>query len=170
MIGLKMNASLNAQINAEYYSAYLYLSMSAWLSSQSLNGFASWMRAQAQEEMSHGSKMYDYLLERGGTIELSSIEKPKTSWNSPEEVMAEVVDHESKVTGLINGLVDVAIAEKDHAANIFLQWFVEEQVEEEASVGDVYEKMKRVANDNAAIYALDLELSKRVYIPTTEAK
>lgn len=163
MISDKMNSAFNAQINAEMFSAYLYLSMSAWLGSKSLSGFSSWMRAQAQEEMFHATKMYDYLIERGGTVELEVIEKPQTTWESPEAIMAEVVEHEAKVTGLINDLVDVAIAERDHAANIFLQWYVAEQVEEEASVGDVYEKMKRVAQDNPGIFSLDMELGKRVF-------
>lgn len=165
MISDKMNSAFNAQINAEMFSAYLYLSMSAWLGSKSLSGFSSWMRAQSQEEMFHATKMYDYLIERGGTVELEVIEKPQTTWDSPEAIMAEVVDHEAKVTGLINDLVDVAIAERDHAANIFLQWFVSEQVEEEASVGDVYEKMKRVAGDNPGVFSLDMELAKRVFTP-----
>lgn len=163
MISDKMNSAFNAQINAEMFSAYLYLSMSAWLGSKSLSGFSSWMRAQAQEEMFHATKMYDYLIERGGTVELEVIEKPQTTWESPKAIMAEVVEHEAKVTGLINDLVDVAIAERDHAANIFLQWYVAEQVEEEASVGDVYEKMKRVAQDNPGIFSLDMELGKRVF-------
>lgn len=165
MISEKMNSAFNAQINAEMFSAYLYFSMSAWLGSKSLAGFSSWMRAQAQEEMFHATKMYDYLIERGGTVELEVIDKPRTTWESPEEIMAELVDHEAKVTGLINDLVDVAIAERDHAANIFLQWYVAEQVEEEASVGDAYEKMKRVANDNPGIFTLDMELGKRVFTP-----
>ncbi|MGL1932489.1 MAG: ferritin [Desulfotalea sp.] len=164
MINPKMNDAINAQINAEYYSAYLYLSMSAWLSGENLNGFATWMKAQCQEELFHGSKMYDYLIERGGTVTLDVIEKPQTSWSSVEDVTAGVVAHELKVTGAINDLVDLAIAERDHAANIFLQWFVEEQVEEEASVSDVYEKVKRVMNDSAALYSLDVELGKRVFV------
>lgn len=168
MISEKMNSAFNAQINAEMFSAYLYLSMSAWLGSKSLSGFSSWMRAQAQEEMFHATKMYDYLIERGGTVELEVIDKPQTSWESPEAIMAEVVEHEAKVTGLINDLVDVAIAERDHAANIFLQWYVSEQVEEEASVGDVYEKMKRVAQDNPGLFSLDMELAKRVFVAPTE--
>lgn len=167
MISKKMNKAFNAQINAEMFSSYLYLSMSAWLAEKSLSGFATWMRAQAQEELFHATKMYDYVIERGGTIKLESIDKPKSSWQSPDDVIKDVVAHEAHVTGLINDLVDIALDERDHAANIFLQWFVEEQVEEEASVGDVYEKMKLISGDSAGLFTLDMELGKRVFVPPT---
>lgn len=170
MISKKMNKAVNAQINAEMFSSYLYLSMSAWLAEKSLSGFAGWMRAQAQEELFHATKMYDYLIERGGSVKLEAIGRPKGSWESPEDVIKDVVAHEEKVTGLINDLVDVALSERDHAANIFLQWFVEEQVEEEASVGDVYEKMKMIRGDSAGLFALDMELGKRVFVPPANGK
>lgn len=169
MISKKMNKAFNAQINAEMFSSYLYLSMSAWLAEKSLSGFATWMRAQAQEELFHATKMYDYLIERGGSIKLEAIDKPKGSWDSPEDVIKDVVAHEAHVTALINNLVDVALDERDHAANIFLQWFIEEQVEEEASVGDVYEKIKLISGDSAGLFALDMELAKRVFVPPTNA-
>ncbi len=165
MISKKMNKAFNAQINAELFSSYLYLSMSAWLAEKSLSGFATWMRAQAQEELFHATKMYDYLIERGGSIKLEAIDKPQASWDSPEDVVKEVVEHEAHVTSLINDLVDVALDERDHAANIFLQWFVEEQVEEEASVGDVYEKMKLAKGHSGSLFTLDMELGKRVFVP-----
>ena len=167
MISKKMNESINEQINAEMFSSYLYLSMSAWLGQKSLDGFASWMRAQAQEELFHATKMYDYLIERGGVVELGAIEKPKCDWKSTLEVLEDVVAHEEKVTGLINDLVDVAMDERDHAANIFLQWYVSEQVEEEASVGAVLERMKLIDGHSAGLFSLDMELSKRVYVPPT---
>lgn len=163
MISKKMNDALNEQVNAEMFSSYLYLSMSAWCSERSLSGYANWMRAQAQEEMFHGMKIYDYILERGGTIELKNIDKPSADWSSPLAVAEEVADHEAKVTGLINDLVEVAIAEKDHASNIFLQWFVAEQVEEEASAGDVLERLKMIGDDSAGMFAMDLELGKRTF-------
>ncbi|MFW2368005.1 MAG: ferritin [Desulforhopalus sp.] len=163
MISQKMNDALNEQVNAEMFSSYLYLSMSAWCSERSLSGFATWMRAQAQEEMFHGMKIYDYILERGGSIELKNIERPEADWSSPLAVAEEVANHEAKVTGLINDLVDVAMAEKDHASNIFLQWFVAEQVEEEASAGDVLERMKMIGDDSAGMFAMDLELGKRTF-------
>ncbi len=126
MISDKMCKALNNQVNAELFSSYLYLSMSSWFSERSLSGFASWMRVQAQEELTHGMKIYDYILERGGNVQLGAIEQPESLWKSAVEVVGEVAMHEAKVTGLINDLVDVALDERDHAANIFLQWFVSE--------------------------------------------
>jgi ferritin len=168
MISKKMNEVLNGQVNAELYSSYLYLSMSSWFSEKSLSGFAGWMRAQAQEELFHSIKILDYILERGGNVQLETIEKPKGSWSSPLEIIQETADHEAKVTGLINDLVDVALKERDHAANIFLQWFVAEQVEEEASVGEVVEKMKMIGDDSAGMFAMDMEMGKRVFTPPAE--
>lgn len=163
MISAKMNEAFNNQINAEQFSSYLYLSMSAWFSSNGLPGFASWMRAQAKEEEFHANKMFDYLLERGGKVELQKIKKPKTDWEAPLDVFADVAEHESKVTGLINELVDCALAEKDHASNIFLQWFVEEQVEEEASVGEVLDRMKLIGNQSSGMFVMDMEMGKRLF-------
>ena len=168
MISKKMNEVLNGQVNAELYSSYLYLSMSSWFSEKSLSGFAGWMRAQAQEELFHSIKILDYILERGGNVQLETIEKPRGSWSSPLEIIQETADHEAKVTGLINDLVDVALEERDHAANIFLQWFVAEQVEEEASVGEVVEKMKMIGDDSAGMFAMDMEMGKRVFTPPAE--
>lgn len=169
MISEKMSKALNDQINAELFSSYLYLSMSSWFSEKSLSGFASWMRVQAQEELSHGMKIYDYILERGGTVELVAIDQPESVWQSPVEVLEEVANHEAKVTGLINDLVDVALDERDHAANIFLQWFVSEQVEEEASVGDVLERVKMIDGSSGGMFAMDMELGKRVFtMPVAE--
>ncbi|CAG36399.1 ferritin [Desulfotalea psychrophila] len=165
MISKKVNHALNVQINAEFFSSYLYLSMSAWLGSKNLTGFSSWMRAQAQEELFHATKMYDYVIERGGEVELFTIEQPKSVWTSASEVMSDVVDHEAKVTGMINDLLDVSIEERDHAASIFLQWFVAEQVEEEATVGGVFEKMKLIGGDTAGLFVLDVELAKRQFVP-----
>lgn len=164
MIGQKMSDGLNSQINAELYSSYLYLSMSAWFSSADLPGFANWMRVQAKEEDFHAQKMFDYLLERGGKVELQVIDKPKIDWKSPLEVIQDVADHEAKVTGLINELVNCALDERDHASNIFLQWFVAEQVEEEASVGEVLGRLKMIGNDSAGMFAMDMEMSKRVLV------
>lgn len=164
MITPKMSEAINAQINAELYSSYLYLSMSAWFASTGLPGFASWMRAQAKEEDFHANKMFDYLLERGGKVELEAIDKPDIDWESPLKVIEAVADHEAKVTGLINELVNCALDERDHASNIFLQWFVSEQVEEEASVGEVLDRMRLVGSDSAGMFAMDMEMSKRVFV------
>ncbi len=169
MITQKMNDALNAQINAEMYSSYLYLSMSAWCTSIGLPGFANWMRAQAKEEDFHAQKMFDYLLERGGTVELMAIDKPKTKWETPLEVVQDVAEHEAKVTGLINDLINCALDERDHASNIFLQWFISEQVEEEASVGEVLDRLKLVGKDSAGMFAMDMEMAKRVFTPPPAA-
>ncbi len=168
MISNKMCKALNEQVNAELFSSYLYLSMSSWFSDRSLSGFASWMRVQDQEELSHAMKIYDYILERGGKVKLGSVDQPDSKWKSALAVVEEVARHEAKVTGLVNDLVDVALSEKDHAANIFLQWFVAEQVEEEASVGEVVERMKMIAGDSAGMFAMDMELGKRVFTAPAE--
>ena len=168
MISKKMNEVFNGQVNAELYSSYLYLSMSTWFSEKSLSGFAGWMRAQAQEELFHSVKIIDYILERGGTVQLDTIEKPEGDWSSPLEVIQETADHEAKVTGLVNDLVDVALEERDHAANIFLQWFVAEQVEEESTVGEVVEKLKMIGGVSAGMFHMDMEMGKRVFTPPAE--
>jgi ferritin len=167
MLEEKMEKALNGQINAELYSSYLYLSMSAWFRTQDLPGFANWMRVQAQEELAHAMKFFDYVAERGGRARLAAIEAPEKEWASPQDAFEQVAAHERKVTGLIHGLVDLAQETKDHAANLFLQWFVEEQVEEEASASEVLAQAKRAA-DGAAVYMLDRELGARVFTPPAE--
>ncbi len=165
MISKKMEEALNGQVNAEMYSAYLYLSMESYFKSLNLNGFAGWMRAQAQEEMMHAMKIYDFVNERGGRITLKAIEGPQTEWDSPLAVFEAVYVHEQKVTGLINELVDLAIKEKDHATNAFLQWFVNEQVEEESSADEVVQQLKMMENAPGGMFMLDRELGKRVFTP-----
>lgn len=163
MLSKKMNDQLNDQINAEMYSAYLYLSMSGWFESKGLSGFASWMRAQAKEENFHAEKFYDFVYERGGHVVLEAIEKPDSQWDSPLDIFKATLAHEEKVTGLINDLVDTAIGEKDHATNNFLQWFIAEQVEEEATAGAVIDRLKLIDGDSAGLFALDMEMSKRIF-------
>jgi ferritin len=141
--------------------------MSAYFQSINLSGFANWMRVQAQEELMHGIKFYDFVVERGGRISLLPIEKPPTEWKSPTDVFEHVYKHEQKVTGLINDLVNLAISEKDHATNNFLQWFVKEQVEEEASADEVLQKVKLVADHPNGIFMVDRELGSRVFTPPT---
>jgi len=164
-----MEEALNAQVNAEMYSAYLYLSMESYFKSLNLNGFANWMRVQAQEEMMHAMKIYDYINERGGRVLLKVIEGPPTKWDSPLAVFEAVFKHEQKVTGLINDLVDLAIAEKDHATNSFLQWFVNEQVEEEASADEKVQQLKMMENAPGGMFMLDRELGQRVFTPPAAA-
>jgi len=169
MISDKLNGALNGQINAELYSSYLYVSMSAWFSARSLPGFANWMRCQAQEELFHATKMFDYLNERGGTVVLEAIAKPDNTWDSPLAVLEQVAGHEAHVTQLINDLINCALDERDHASNIFLQWYVTEQVEEEASVGEALNKLKMIGKDSAGMFAMDLEMGKRIFTPPVAA-
>ena len=170
MLGKKMEKALNAQVNAELYSAYLYLSMESYFQSQNLKGFAAWMRAQVQEEMFHAIKFYDYIFERGGQSALSGIEGPKTSWKSPLDAFEDALKHERKVTGLINGLADLALAEKDHAAGSFLRWFIDEQVEEEANVDGVVQQLKQIEGAPGALFMIDRELGARVFTMPTAAE
>jgi len=165
MISKKMEKALNGQINAELYSAYLYLSMEAYFRSLNLNGFANWMRVQTQEEMFHVTKMYNFLDERGGRITLKAIDGPPTEWDSPLAVFEAAYAHEQKVTGLINELVNLAIEEKDHASNTFLQWFVNEQVEEEASADNIVQQLQMMKDAPGGMYMLDRELAQRVFTP-----
>lgn len=165
MLNEKIQDAINKQLNAELYSSYLYLSMSAYFSSIELSGFANWMRVQAQEELMHSMKFYDYINERGGRVTLTEIAAPQTEWKSPEAVFDHVYKHEQKVTGLINDLVNLAIEEKDHATHNFLSWFVTEQVEEEASASDILQKVKLIGKDGSGLFMLDKELSTRVFTP-----
>ena len=161
MLTEKMQTALNAQLNAELYSSYLYLSMNAYFKSVNLDGFANWMHYQAQEELEHSMKFYDFIIQRGGNVQLQQIEAPPTEWSSPLAVFEATLKHEQKVTGLINDLVDVAHEERDHATNIFLQWFVSEQVEEEENVGGVLEQLKLMGDAQGGLFMIDRELAKR---------
>jgi ferritin len=165
MISKKMEEALNGQVNAELYSAYLYLSMESYFKSLDLNGFANWMRVQTQEEIVHVMKIYDFINERGGRILLQAIEGPPTQWDSPRAVFEAAYAHEQKVTGLINALVDLAIKEKDHATHTFLQWFVNEQVEEEASADTIIQQLKMMESAPGGLFMLDRELAQRVFTP-----
>ena len=160
-----MQDALNEQVNKELYSAYLYLSMEAYFESVNLPGFANWMRIQTQEELTHTTKIYDYVNERGGRITLKAIDGPPTQWDSPLAVFQAGYAHEQKVTGLINELVNISIELKDHASNMFLQWFVNEQVEEEKNADDVVQKLKLMADAPGGLYMLDAELAQRIFTP-----
>ncbi len=165
MLNEKMQAALNGQLNAELYSSYLYLSMSAYFQSMSLDGFANWMRIQAQEELVHTMKFYDYIGERDAKVTLTAVEGPPTEWDSPAAAFAHVYKHEQKVTSLINQLVNLAIEEKDHACNNFLQWFVSEQVEEESSANNVVQKLKLMGDAPGGLFIIDQELATRIFTP-----
>lgn len=167
MINQRLEKAINEQINEELYSAYLYLSMGAYFEDQGLGGFANWMRVQFEEEQFHGLKFFDYLAERGGRVLLGAIEKPETEWASPVAVFEEVLKHERHVTSLINNLIDIAIEERDHAGKSFLNWFIDEQVEEEATVENILHQLKLVEGDGRGLLMLDKELAGRVFTPPT---
>ncbi|BAW31318.1 MAG TPA: ferritin [Methanothermobacter sp.] len=170
MLSKRMEDALNRQLNAELYSAYLYLSMAAYYEASDLPGFANWMRVQAQEELTHAMKFFDYIIRRDGRVTLKAIEKPPDEWDSPVDVSTHVLEHERKVTGLINDLVDLALEEKDHATYNFLQWFVAEQVEEEESASELLRKVKMASESPAGILMVDNELGGRVFNPPTNEK
>ncbi len=159
----KMEKALNRQVNAELFSSYLYLAMESYFQSMSLSGCAKWMRGQVQEEMFHGMKIYDYVHERGGRVQFEAIAKPDTEWESPLAAFEHILAHEQKVTELINDLIDVALEVRDHAAKAFLDWFIVEQVEEEATVGEIVHRLRLIGNDSSGLFLLDSELGKRVF-------
>jgi ferritin len=161
MISEKMHKALNDQIKEEYFSSYLYLSMAAYFKAINLDGFANWMKVQSGEEMTHAMKIYDYIYHQQGRVELLSMEKPQTDWKSPLAAFEDAYKHEQKITGLIKNLADMAVAEKDHATNNFLHWFVTEQVEEEASAIDIVQKLKMVGDSTPGLMMLDNILGTR---------
>lgn len=169
MIKKNMQDALNAQFNREIYSAYLYLSMAAYFESINLKGFANWMAVQRQEELAHAMKFYQYIIDRGGRVLLAAVAGPPTEWASPLKVFEATRAHEQKVTGYINDLVTLALKEKDHATHTFLQWFVTEQVEEEASVDGVVKKLALMSGAPGGIFLLDRELAQRVFTPPPAA-
>ncbi len=161
MISTKLQDAINNQIQAELNSAYIYLAMSVECEQKNLSGFASWLRVQYQEENSHAFKLVDYLLERGGSVKLQAIEAPATEYGTPVELFEKVLAHEIHITNLINKLYEVALEEKDYAAQIFLQWFIAEQVEEEASASAVLERLKFVGDKGGSLLYIDKELGQR---------
>jgi ferritin len=163
MIKDNVRDALNAQMVREFFSSYLYLSMSAYFESINLRGFAAWLKVQAKEEMEHGMKFYDYLVDQGARVTLKPIEGPKTEWASPLEAFEHALAHEQKVTGHIHGCVDLAAAEKDYATFNFLQWFVNEQVEEEQNAGDIVYRLKLASVEKgvALLFMMDHHLGKR---------
>ncbi len=161
MISDKMQSTLNSQINVEFHAAYLYLSMAAYLESANLNGMAAWMMAQSKEEVEHGMKVYQYIIERGSRVELAPIGAVATNWESPRAAFEEALAHEKKVTAIIHAELTQANEEKDYATAIMLQYFVTEQVEEEATFGQIVETFKMMGNSTQGLFMLDKELGKR---------
>ena len=167
MLKEKVLNAINEQINAEQYSALLYLSMSAWFSDKGLPGFANWMYVQYQEEMTHANKFFNYVNERSGKVTLKAIDQMPIEWGSIIEVVEATLAHEQHVSELINNLVDIALQEKDHATQSFLKWFVDEQVEEEANVNEILDTLKLINGQGNGIFMLDRELRGRTFVDTT---
>ena len=161
MLGKKIENAINKQINAEIWSAYLYLSMSAYFESINLGGFANWMRVQAQEEVGHAMRFYNHVVERRGRVTVSSITAPSINWKSPLNAFEDAFKHEQKVTSMIDNLVTMAAAEKDYATANMLQWFIDEQVEEELSTDAIVQKLKMIGTNTGGLYMLDRELAER---------
>jgi ferritin len=169
MLKKKIEDAFNKHLNAEAFSAHLYMSMSAYLESINLKGMAAWMRLQANEETIHEMKFFDFILVRGGKVVLDKIGAPTIEWDSPLAIFEAAYGHEQMITDKINKLVDLSLAESDHASNAFLQWFVTEQVEEEESVSEVVDQLKLIGDDRGALFMIDRELGQRVpSAPTTQ--
>ena len=168
MISKKMEKALNEQLNFEMYSAYVYLAMSAHCESKGLKGFANWFYVQYQEEMMHAMKFYNFILDQSSEVELETVKKPKKDYDTLLSIFEETLEHEREVTKRIYKLVDLALDERDHGTNAFLQWFVTEQVEEEASVNQIIDKLKLVQGNGNGIFLLDTELAARVFTPPAD--
>lgn len=167
MLSKKLVQAINDQIQYEYYSAFIYKAMQAYFEVEDLPGMANWMNVQFQEEMSHAEKMFAFVAETGERVLLQSMEAPRNEYKSPLEAFQVSLEHEKIVTSRINALMDLAQQEKNHAAQIFLQWFVTEQIEEEASVNLIIAKLKRVKEDGRGLMMIDQELANRTFVPAT---
>jgi len=161
VISKKVQDALNGQINAELYSEYMYLSMSAWFESENLKGMAHWMALQAQEEHAHAMKFFKFIIERGGQVALKAIDAPPAQWDSPLAAFQAVSEHEQKVTGLINKLADLAEKEGDRATAVLLQWFITEQVEEEASAAQIVRNLEMIGEQTGPLFMFDSVLGQR---------
>lgn len=167
MISKKMEQALSDQVNFEFYSAYFYLSMSAHCASIGLKGFANWFMVQYQEETFHAMKIYQFILDRGGVVHLQAINEPEQSFASPLEMFTKTLEHEQEVTRRFNELSDLSFVEKDHASRIFLQWFVTEQIEEEANVNEAIDRLKMVGQEKSGLFMLDNEFATRTFVAPT---
>ncbi|MBN2211302.1 MAG: ferritin [Sedimentisphaerales bacterium] len=170
MISKKMLTAINEQIKNELYSAYLYLSMAAWAVDNDFEGMANWFRVQQQEETFHAMKFYDYIVEQGGRVKLLQIDEPPHDFKSPVKVFEDTLAHEKKVTAMIHALMNQAIAEKDHATQILLQWYVSEQVEEEASATQILKRIRLAGDNPGALFMLDQQLGQRTFTPPASAE
>ena len=165
MLSTELHNAINAPVNAELWSAYLYLSMSADMSDKGFSGVANWFNIQFKEEQDHAMKIFNYVLSRGGKVELRPIAEVETEWKSPLKAFEETLKHERVVTSLINELYHLATEEKDYATQSMLKWFIDEQVEEEESARDIIDKLKLIGDNGYGLYQLDKELAARVYTP-----
>ncbi len=161
MIGKKMQKAISDQITAEFYSSYLYLAMSAWCETQNLKGFAGWMRIQSEEEKEHAFKLFDYLVNRGGSVMLGALEAPPGDFDSVQDVFEKTLAHEKEVTASIHKLNEMAMQEKDYATSTHLQWFITEQVEEEASAEEILNQIKMVEGRPGSLFYIDRHVGKR---------
>lgn len=164
MVSKKMQKAINEQIGKEFFSAYLYLQMSAWFEDQSLKGMAKWMLVQSQEESCHAMIFYNFLLDSNATVELPAVAKPTSAFKSALQVFEMAAKHEESVTASINNIVDIAMEEKYHAARSFLNWFVDEQVEEESNVKTIVGKLKLTGDNNSGLFLIDNELATRTFV------
>lgn len=169
MLKPNIQEGLNKQINQELYSAYVYLSMSAWFEATNLRGFAHWMRIQAQEELTHVMKIYGYIVNKNGRVELAAVQAPKIEWESPLKAVEEAYKHECDVSESINRLESLAMKEEDHATRVFLQWFVAEQVEEESNADALVQKLKLIEGFPPGLFMIDNELAGRTFAPEADA-
>lgn len=167
MLSEKMAQTLNDQLNAELYSSYLYYSMSAYFESTNLKGIAHWFRIQTQEELAHAHKIYQFINDRNGNVNLKAVQAPPTAWGSPLAAFEEAYKHEQEVTKMIYSLMEKAVSEKDYAIQTFLQWFINEQVEEEALANDMVEKFKMIGDNRGGLFMVDRELASRSTTSTT---
>ena len=163
----KIEKAFNSHLNAEFFSSYLYLSMANCFAAQNLEGMATWMGIQVDEERLHAMKFVDFINNRGGRVILDQIDKPKSEWSSPLEAFEEALDHERLISKKINELLDLAIKENDHASAAFLQWFVNEQVEEEANAQAIVGKLKLIKDNSMGLLMIDQQLGLRT--PSTTA-
>ena len=164
MISEKLTKALSGQVNAEYYSAYLYHSMSANMENAALKGAANWLFVQAKEEMAHGINMYQYLLDRGALPVLTEIAQPPATFIDIEDIFKSVYEHEQKVTAMINAIATLAMQESDHACYQFIMWYVNEQVEEESNASDILSRIQMIGDDKGLLLSLDNELAARTFV------
>ena len=170
MISKKMEEALNKQLNRELFSSYLYLSMATYFEKNSFVGMAQWMKLQAEEEHTHSMKFFEFIQKVGGRVILEQIDKPQTDWTSAQNAFEDALGHEEYITKNINELTDLAISERDHSTKTFLQWYIDEQVEEEATANEIVQKFKLIGESKSGIYMLDRELGARVLTPATSTE